>query len=234
MKIQFAIFDLTGTLIDQHSVMENIDEEFNVPFLKSKGFAIKPTDFKKAKEGTDAEMEQYKHRENKGYYDIDLWTKTICSKLGINYSKEFSDKWEAEFRKHQFSKLMLMEGAKEILEYLKNKNYTLILFTNSERKYAELKLKMFSINEYFDFIFVSEEIGTKFSALPFRTIIEKLGAKAEECIMIGNKMDEDMFAKKVGIKTVLIEDSRQKYYKDIETEEPDFRIKKLEELKNIL
>jgi FMN phosphatase YigB (HAD superfamily) len=50
--------------------------------------------------------------------------------------------------------------------------------------------------------------------------------------MIGNRMDEDIFAKKAGMKTVLLEDSRQKYFK--ETEEPDFRIKKLTELKNIL
>ncbi len=232
MKIKFVIFDLTGTLIEQHSIMERIDEEFNVPFLKNKGFDIKSADFKKAKEETDRKVEQDNYRKNKGVYDLDLWTKILCSKLGITYSKKLSDEWESEFRNYIYLKMKLMEGAKEILECLKTKGYKLALFTNSTRKNAKIRLEKFGLEKYFDFVFVSEEIGTKSSIQPFRTILKKIGAKADECIMIGNQMDEDIFAKKAGMKTVLLEDSRQKYFK--ETEEPDYRIKKLEELKNIL
>ena len=231
MKIRFVIFDLTGTLTDQHSALHNIEENFNVPFLRKMGFVVLVEDFKKAREEADKEIYQ-KYKESKGVFDLELWTKLLCKRLGIEYSKEFSDEWEEEFRKYMASRLKLMEGAKGVLEYLKSKNYKLALFTNSTKKGAEMKLEKFGIRKYFDFVFVSEEIGAKSSVQPFETIIEKLGAKAEECIMIGNKMDEDMFAKRAGMKTVLLDDARQKYFK--ETEEPDFRIRKLEELRNIL
>ncbi len=231
MKISFVIFDLTGTLTDQHSALHNIEENFDVPFLVKKGFNVNLEDFKKAREEADREMSK-NYVKSKGVYDAVLWTRLICRRLSIPYTKGLFDEWEMELRKYMDSKLKLMEGAKEILEYLKSKNYKLALFTNSARKTAEQKLGKFGIENYFDSVFVSEEIGAKSSVQPFETIIEKLGAKADECIMIGNKMDEDMFAKKAGMKTVLLEDSRQKYYK--ETEEPDFRIKKLEELKKIL
>lgn len=232
MKIRFAIFDMTGTLIEQHSVMERIDEEFNVPFLKKKEFDIKLADFKKAKEETDRKIEQENYRKNKGVYDLELWTKLICQQLGIPHSKKLSDEWESEFRKYIYSKMRLTEGAKEILEYLKTRRYKMALFTNSTKENAKIRLEKFGLEKYFDFVFVSEEIGAKSSIEPFETILEKTGAKSEECIMIGNRMDEDMFAKRAGMKTVLLDDTRQKYFKDIE--EPDFRIKKLVELKNIL
>ncbi len=231
MQIRFVIFDLTDTLIDQHSALHNIEEDFDIPFLVKMGFNIQLADFKKAREGADREMSK-NYVKSKGVYDAVLWTRLICQRLSMPYTKELFDEWEMEFRKYMDSKLKLMEGAKEILEYLKSKNYKLALFTNSARKTAEQKLGKFGIGICFDSIFVSEEIGAKSSVQPFKTIIEKLGAKADECIMIGNKMDEDMFAKRAGMKTVLLEDSRQKYYK--ETEEPDFRIRSLLELKNIL
>ncbi len=232
MKIKFVIFDMTGTLIEQHSIMERIDEEFNIPFLKNKGFDIKSEDFKKSKDETDREVEQNNYRKDKGVYDIYLWTMLMCKHLGIPFSKKLSEEWGTEFRKYIYSRMKLMEGAKETLKYLKNKGYKIALFTNSTKENAKIKLGKFCLEKYFDFIFISEEIGAKSSIQSFQTILEKTGAKPEECIMIGNRMDEDMFAKKAGMKTVLLEDARQKYFKDIE--EPDFRIKKLEELKEIL
>lgn len=227
MQIRFVIFDLSGTLIDKHNVLEGVEENFNIPFLQKNGINIKLEDFKKAREDTDREIVLGKIQ-----YDISIWTKILCSKLGIPYSKKLSEEWESEFRKYMDSRLKLMEGAKEILEHLKNKNYRLVLFTNSTRKKAEIKLEKFGIVEYFEFVFVSEEVGVKSSIQSFKTVLENIGAKAEECIMVGNQMDEDIFAKRVGMKTVLLEDSRQKYFK--ETEEPDFKVKKLAELKEIL
>lgn len=234
MKIRFVIFDLTDTLIDQHSALEKVVEEFDIPFLKRRGFDIQAEDFNIAKEEADKEIYQCNYMKNKGVYNIEMWMRIICSKLDIPFSLNLLYEWDAEFRKYISSKMKLMEGAKEILEYLKAKDYKLALFTNSTRKNAMIKLEKFGLEKYFDSVFISEEIGAKSSIQPFQTILEKAGTKPEECIMIGNRMDEDIFAKKVGMKTVLLEDSRQKYYKGIETEEPDFMIKKLEELKNIL
>ncbi|MBU3957531.1 MAG: HAD family hydrolase [Nanoarchaeota archaeon] len=231
MKIRFVVFDLTGTLTDQHSALERIEEDFDVPFLGKMGFVVRVEDFKKAREEADREAEK-NYIKTKGVYDTVLWTKSICRRLSIPYSKELFEEWNVEFRKYMDSRLKLMEGAKGVLEYLKGKGYGVFLFTNSTRKSAEIKLEKFGIGNCFDFVFVSEEIGAKSSIQPFKTILEKIGAKAEECIMVGNRMDEDMFAKKAGMKTVLLEDARQKYFK--ETEEPDYRIRKLEEIKEVL
>ncbi len=231
MKIRFVIFDLTDTLIDQHSALENIEENFDVPFLAKRGFDVSAADFKKAREEADGKI-QKDFKKLKGVFDLELWTELVCEQLGLPCPKKLSEEWEAEFRKYMDGRLKLMEGAKDILEYLKNKNYRLVVFTNSTRNTAETKLEKIGIRMYFDFIFVSEEIGAKSSVSSFKIILERLRTKSDECMMVGNRMDEDAFAKKAGMKTVLLEDGRQKYFK--ETEEPDFRIKSLLELKNIL
>ena len=40
----------------------------------------------------------------------------------------------------------------------------------------------------------------------YQEILELLGAKAEECLMIGNDVEEDMVAATLGIKTRLVTD----------------------------
>ncbi len=124
MQIRFVIFDLTDTLIDQHSALHNIEEDFDIPFLVKMGFNIQLADFKRAREGADREIHQ-KTKESKGDFALDLWTRILCECLGAPYSKGLSDEWEEEFRKYMASRLKLMEGAKEVLEYLKSKSYSM-------------------------------------------------------------------------------------------------------------
>jgi FMN phosphatase YigB (HAD superfamily) len=140
MKIRFVIFDLTDTLIDQHTALEDIEKNFDVPFLVKSGFSVSMEDFKKAREEADKKIHR-KTKESKGVFALDLWTKIICEQLGVPYSKKLSEDWEAEFRKYMASRLKLMEGAKEILDYLKSKNYGLALFSNSTRKNVKKSLK---------------------------------------------------------------------------------------------
>ena len=40
----------------------------------------------------------------------------------------------------------------------------------------------------------------------YQDVIEALGVKPEECVMVGNDVDEDMIAEKLGIKVFLLTD----------------------------
>ncbi len=228
--LKYVIFDLSNTLIDHHSVHENLTEKFDVPFLLSKGIKVDIEEYKKAKEYADREVE--KHKVKTGTWDSRLWTKILCEKLEINFSENLFREWEREFKNYILSNIKLKEGAKEVLEYLKDK-YNLILLTNSPKDYAEKRLMKFDLKKYFSLVITSEDVGVhKSSLLPFKKVLEKTGAKPEEHIMIGDRMDEDTYAKRMGIKTVILYDARQKYYKKVE--KPDFIINNLLELKNIL
>lgn len=65
----------------------------------------------------------------------------------------------------------------------------------------------------------------------YQEILELLGAKAEECLMIGNDVEEDMVAATLGIKTCLVTDLL--ISRDQLQIEPDYRCR-LTEVKSII
>jgi len=88
---------------------------------------------------------------------------------------------------------------------LKQRGHRLYVATNGSSIKQWDKLIRLRIALYFDDVFVSEEIGQEKSELFYRKILEKLGAKPQECMMVGDREDADITpAKKVGIKTVRV------------------------------
>lgn len=81
----------------------------------------------------------------------------------------------------------------EILEFLKSKNYSLHIITNGFKEVQKLKLKNSKLQNYFDLIIISEEVGFKKpSPEIFEISIKKAKAKKEECIMIGDDLETDI------------------------------------------
>ena len=114
---------------------------------------------------------------------------------------------------------------------LKQKGYRLYVATNGSSIKQWDKLIRLRIALYFDGVFVSEELGQKKSRPFYRKIIKKLGARPQECMMVGDREDADIApAKKVGIRTVRV--LRGKYAKT--PSDADFTIRDMGELINIL
>lgn len=118
----------------------------------------------------------------------------------------------------------------EILAYLKA-NYVLHIITNGFDDVQAIKMKSASLTDYFIEIITSDVSGYK---KPHRKIfefaLEKTGAKAEECIMIGDNLDADIVgARNAGIDHIFFNS------KQITHNEPvTYEITCLSELRNIL
>lgn len=92
---------------------------------------------------------------------------------------------------------------------LKESGYKLYIATNGNAVKQWDKLIRLRIALYFDDVFVSEEIGGEKCVAFFRKIVKRLGVKAEECIMIGDREESDIVpAKKIGMKTIRIRRGR--------------------------
>ncbi len=114
---------------------------------------------------------------------------------------------------------------------LKQKGHKLYVATNGSPIKQWDKLIRLRIALYFDGVFVSEEIGQEKSAPFYRKILSKLGAKPQECLMVGDRENADIApAKKVGIRTVRMLSG--KYAKT--PFNADFTIRNMDELIKIL
>ena len=128
------------------------------------------------------------------------------------------------------------ENAFEIVKYLYDKNYKLIVGTNGPKIPLQAKLEKLKIDGFLHTIFSAEEIGfMKPQKLYFDGLLKKAGILEEnkkEVLIIGDDLLKDI---KGGINNNI--DTCWCNYDDIENTSgfiPKYEIKKLEELKQIL
>ncbi len=88
---------------------------------------------------------------------------------------------------------------------LKDMGYRLFVASNGRAVKQWDKLVRLGIALYFDDVFVSEELGSEKGQQFYRKVLKRIGAKPDECVMVGDREDLDIApAKKAGIHTVRV------------------------------
>ncbi|MFC5044195.1 YjjG family noncanonical pyrimidine nucleotidase [Aquimarina hainanensis] len=110
----------------------------------------------------------------------------------------------------------LIEGAREVLEYLKPK-YVLHIITNGFKEVQYKKLENAKILHFFDTVTNSEEVGVKKpNPIIFEKALQISGANIDSSIMIGDNYEADILgAEKVGIQAICYNYHQEKLPEDI-------------------
>ena len=102
------------------------------------------------------------------------------------------------------------ENAKEAIEIVKKKGYKVVLATNPvfPRVATQARIKWAGlVCEDFDLYTTYENSNyCKPNINYYKQILKTINCKANECLMVGNDIDEDMIASDIGIKTFLLTD----------------------------
>jgi len=119
-----------------------------------------------------------------------------------------------DFYINDFKRLASATRKEELMQntvkILKEKGYRLVIATNPIFPKLAINQRVewagFSIDE-FDFITSFEKMHFCKPHLEFyQEVLDNIDKKPQECIMVGNDVEEDMVAKKLGLKTYLLED----------------------------
>ncbi len=102
--------------------------------------------------------------------------------------------------------------AESTLAHLFQRGYKLGIIANQKLGTSE-RLESWKLRQYFDIIVASAEIGyAKPDLRIFEKALELAGCTAQECVMVGDRLDNDMHpAKAVGMTTVWIKNGLAKY-----------------------
>jgi HAD superfamily hydrolase (TIGR01549 family) len=131
----------------------------------------------------------------------------------------------------------VIEGAFEVLEAIKKEGYRIGMIANGDSASIRSIIETTGLHDYFDVIVISEEVGIE---KPYQSIFDvalaKLAVKAENAVMVGNRIDADILgANRAGIKSVWFRwNGRYDDTIDSSQEKPDFTINSLFELPGLL
>ena len=185
-NVKAVMLDIDNTLLDFHKSAEFAMEkafkihgiEFRPDYIKT-FHKVNDRLWQEIEKGTLTREELWEIRFNK-----------ILSALGL---KGDGPKIEKEFRRILFDCAFLMDGAKELLNYLFGK-YKIYAATNAIYNQQINRLTKAGIIKYFDKIFVSEKIGHQKPTKEFfdHCFKELDGVKPDETIMIGDSLTADV------------------------------------------
>ncbi|MBI5355743.1 MAG: HAD family hydrolase [Candidatus Aenigmarchaeota archaeon] len=227
MAVKLVIFDLDDTLIKTSAITKECYATAR-DYLKEKGAKEStllhldekfnsPVSYHKSVKKLEEELYRDGLKKDDVYRSIDIFNAGQVS-----------------------GKLEMVDGAKEVLEGLKDlrksgKIKTVLVTSSKDAKVQNYKIKQFSLSKYFDDICIDnyQECG-KGVALEKYQIDNKL--QPEEVIVIGDKIsDEIKYANLLGMKTVRILEGRHSVAIPKKGEEhPQIEIEKIADFLKIL
>lgn len=125
----------------------------------------------------------------------------------------------------------LIEGAVEILDYLKDKNIPLHLLTNGFKEIQYQKIKASKIEHYFETITTSECSGfSKPDNRAYFFKLNKLNTEAKDCLMIGDNLVSDIQGSQaIGMKNIFFNPNKIQHQ-----ETPTYEVHYLLDIKNLI
>ena len=175
--------------------------------------------------------QDYMEMVSKGLDERDIREKLIKSVLEVIGLEASAGDYARLFGTETLKELYIFPDARTVMDTL-GKKYRLTMITNGASVWQRAKIEKLQIEDYFEEIIVSGELGHhKPSSKIFEEMTRRTQVDASEIIYIGNNYPKDIIgAKESGWKAVWVKRNDEERDESV----PDYVINELSELLNIL
>lgn len=200
------LFDLDGTLLPM-SIERFTKDYFTRLAFYFADIVDSKTLIRQVLEATEVMVKNTEKRLNETVFTEHL--RSLAPDAADQYMERFEDFYDTVFLTLQTG-VTLKPLIPKSINLLKNKGYTLVVATNPlfPRKAILHRLHWAGLDEK-DFSYIScfeRNCYCKPNTAFFQEVLEEIGEQAENCLMVGNDVQEDLVCKDIGIKSFLIED----------------------------
>jgi len=166
------------------------------------------------------------------YLIVERFRRPLSAGKGLEPTVDFCLEASDRFLDFCSSKPGLVDGARELMDYLKGQGYRMHICSNGFHEVQYKKLRACGLKDYFDTIILSEDAGVnKPSPAFFDYALRQTGAQLKTTLMIGDNFQTDILgAKRAGLATAYFN-----RYPDYPATEPvDYEVTSLKQLMEIL
>jgi HAD superfamily hydrolase (TIGR01509 family) len=184
-RFEYIAIDLDGTLIDSLDYLYKVYKKFLNEFqIKGSKNEFNELNGPKVKEIVSILKKRYEIKESN-------------SNLLKNYNKRLEDVYK--------NKIILKDGIKEFLEYLKKNKYKIGLVTSASRKNVKLSLKKNKIQKYFSIIICGDDVKqTKPNPEIYNLFLKKANISKDKILTIEDSKNGYHSAKTAGLECMRI------------------------------
>lgn len=228
--------DFDDTLYDTHGNAILALQELYVDFGLDRYF-VRPEDFTVPYWETNEELwSQYSRDEiTRDYLIVERFRRPLAAanRMPFDPSREYCLEVSDHFLDLCACKPGVVDGAHELVKYLREKGYRMHICSNGFHEVQYRKLRASSLLDYFDTIILSEDAGAnKPSATYFDYAFRQTGADPRTTLMIGDNFNTDILgAKAAGLDVMFFNRKPQTF----SAPEPvNFEVNSLQQIMEIL
>jgi putative hydrolase of the HAD superfamily len=193
-ELKGVLFDLDDTLHDDTFAYQNAAEEVAREVAAEHGI-----DALALKAAYIAEAEGFWHRLSPLDLQVKLaslrasmWQAAL-ERVGVGDVPELAQRSAERYNAYRTKYFTLFPGAVDLLRTLRERGMKLGIVTNGLSETHREKIALLKISEYFDAIFLSDEVGmVKPDPLLFAHACRTLGAAPAQSAMVGDRYDRDI------------------------------------------
>jgi putative hydrolase of the HAD superfamily len=203
--LHVVLFDLDDTLHDDTHAYSSAAEEVAREVAAERG-----VDALALKDAYIAESEGFWHRLSPLDLKVkmaslraSLWQAALES-VGVGGDPALAQRSAERYNAYRAKYFTVFPGAVDLLRALRERNIKLGIVTNGLSETHREKIALLQISEYFDAIFLSDEVGmVKPDPLLFAHACRTLGGAPAHAAMVGDRYDRDIAgALKAGLYTI--------------------------------